>query len=393
MGHTIITHYFSGALYAAGWVLSSAELFGTPSGLARAMGTGLYDFVNLPYQGLVEGPWAFLIGITHGSASLMKHVTAGTVHSVTKFASSVARNFDRLTLDEEHLRRTEEQRRQVPQGLAQGFVQGLTGLGISLLGAVGGIAHHPIKSVMEDGASPRGLAAGVGLGLMGVLTKPISGAADLVALTGQGLLRGAGWSISLNPKRKPIVYHMYSNQNSIIKYNWKFVEAYTKSSLLFMTNATWFIKEGHYEGVALVLTTEALIIVNTTHDISQRVISLSELSGVDNRNDPTLLTLRLSPPHIVVPKDEDECDVEMDPACRARVADYVRATVGILRIPDISSEPSELAISTCPSPTTRNELYNEQTLTFYVNPESRNYFLNILSLANQKHQNYSFPVF
>lgn len=53
----------------------------------------------------------------------MKHITAGTLQSVTKLASSVARNLDRLTLDEEHQRRTEEQRRQRPQGVAQGFLQ------------------------------------------------------------------------------------------------------------------------------------------------------------------------------------------------------------------------------------------------------------------------------
>lgn len=116
-------HYLSGAIFGAGWVVSSLELLGSPGGLARAMGTGLRDFVSLPYRGLVIGPMAFLKGITQGSASLMKHVTAGTLQSVTKLASSVARNLDRLTLDEEHLKRTEEQRRQKPQGLAQGFLQ------------------------------------------------------------------------------------------------------------------------------------------------------------------------------------------------------------------------------------------------------------------------------
>ena len=49
-------------------------------------------------------------------------------------ASSVARNLDRLTLDAEHLERTEELRRVRPQGVAEGLLQGLTGLGISLLG-------------------------------------------------------------------------------------------------------------------------------------------------------------------------------------------------------------------------------------------------------------------
>lgn len=56
------------------------------------------------------------------------------MNSVTKLASSVARNLDRLTLDEEHLQRQEESRRMRPQGMAQGLYQGLTGLGMSLLG-------------------------------------------------------------------------------------------------------------------------------------------------------------------------------------------------------------------------------------------------------------------
>lgn len=123
LGHTLTMHYLSGAIFGAGWVVGSLELLGSPGGLARAMGTGLKDFVSMPWYGLVQGPWAFLKGVTHGSASLMKHITAGTLQSVTKLASSVARNLDRLTLDEEHLRRTEEQRRHKPQGLTQGFLQ------------------------------------------------------------------------------------------------------------------------------------------------------------------------------------------------------------------------------------------------------------------------------
>lgn len=46
----------------------------------------------------------------------------------------MARNLDRLTLDNEHLQRQEESRRTRPQGMAQGLYQGLTGFGMSLLG-------------------------------------------------------------------------------------------------------------------------------------------------------------------------------------------------------------------------------------------------------------------
>ncbi|XP_008197902.1 intermembrane lipid transfer protein VPS13B isoform X1 [Tribolium castaneum] len=373
LGHAMTMHYLSGAIFGAGWVVSSLELLGSPSGLARAMGIGLRDFINLPYRGLIQGPWAFLTGVTHGSASLMKHVTAGTLQSVTKLASSVARNLDRLTLDEEHLRRTEEQRRQKPQGVTQGFMQGLTGLGISLLGAVGGIAHHPLQSIMADGASPRSLAAGVGLGLVGVLTKPLSGAAELVALTGQGLLQGAGWNPLPQPRSDLVKNLNLLDSNSMLKYEWKLLSSLTYKNVLFATEATMF-NDSEFKGIGLVLAPDALIIVNLDDDNVKRIISLGQIQVVASDNDPTYLSFR-----IMKQKCEEECVVEMDPASRARVADYVRSTASLLQLPEVNQH-SVIMDDT-----------NEQ-INCYVNPQNRNYFVCLLTLAKQMNSNYNFPV-
>lgn len=149
-----------------------------------------------------------------------------------------------------------------------------------------------------------------------------------------------------------------------------------------------------YEAVALILTTDALIIVNTDEDVPHRLISLSELSSTDN-NDPTLLALKLSPPMFASLKNnEEDCTVEMDPACRARVADYVRNTVGLLQLPsDFSPEHSEMSISPLLTPSTSIDgNSHEQALTFYVNPQNKNYFLSMLLLAKQQLQDYSFPI-
>lgn len=56
------------------------------------------------------------------------------VTSMTSFASSVSRNMDRLSLDQEHQKRQENSRRLQPDGISSGLKQGLTGLGLSLLG-------------------------------------------------------------------------------------------------------------------------------------------------------------------------------------------------------------------------------------------------------------------
>ena len=150
-------------------------MIGSPTGLTRAVGDGIKDFVGLPYHGLFNGPWAFFTGIVHGSSSLVKHVSAGTLTSVTNFASSVSKNLDRLSLDRDHCHRNEVARRSLPQGLGHGLSNGLSGVGISLLGAIGGIAHHPIKSLVENGPSPTGIVGGLTRGLVGVVTKPLGG--------------------------------------------------------------------------------------------------------------------------------------------------------------------------------------------------------------------------
>ncbi|XP_055848221.1 intermembrane lipid transfer protein VPS13B isoform X2 [Episyrphus balteatus] len=198
-GHTLGMHYLSGALFGAGWVVGSLEMLGSPSGLARSFSMGLKDFVSMPVQGLLRGPWGFVVGVTQGSASLLRNVTAGTVNSVSKLAASVSRNLDRLTLDPEHIQRTEALRRCRPQGFTEGFTQGITGLGISILGAVGGIARHTLEA-----RTTSEVVTGMGKGIVGALTKPISGAAELLALTGQGVLHTVGFN-TMPHQRSPSV--------------------------------------------------------------------------------------------------------------------------------------------------------------------------------------------
>jgi len=383
LGHTLTMHYLSGAIFRAGWMVGSLELLGSPGGFARMLGSGLQDFVSLSYRGIFEGPWGFLVGVTHGSASLMKHVTAGTLSSVTKLAASVARNLDRLTLDQEHLARTEELRRQRPQGITQGLVQGLTGLGISLLGAVGGIAHHPLQSVMSEGASTRGLVTEVGLGLVGAITKPLSGAAELVALTGQGFLHGAGWTSLPEMRQQSTIEYAFSDTSSRLKYSWKVIAGLGAGHhmLLHVTEATYVSPSGSYEAVALVLTTRALFLVDIEEDMTRRVLSLAELSAVEHPSDPTLLCFRF------------QATVEMEAASHSRVVDFVRHSSGMVADIAHDSEQSEVESSLSDSPILSEPPgSSDAPLMFYVNPQSRNYFLSVLTLAKRQNEGRGFAV-
>lgn len=390
LGHALTMHYISGAIFGAGWVVGSFELLGSPSGLARTLGSGLRDFVSLPYNGLIQGPWAFLVGITHGSASLMRHVTAGTLDSVTKLAASVARNLDRLTLDVEHQRRTEELRRQRPQGVTEGFIQGLTGLGISLLGAIGGIAHHPIQSVM-NGATPRSLVAGVGLGLVGVITKPLSGAAELVALTGQGLLHGAGWNPLPEPRRALHTMNKCGVINSVLKYKWKLLQSTTLHGNLIA------ISEAIYDDsrVVLIVTYEAIIMIDINEDVIRKIIAVTEIHNIQT-SDASEIRISLVPAPRPVVQNVEPYEIEMDPVSRARVADYVKNAAGLVQMSPLQSTSNSEDGSGGPSnritPVKLPAMATQPCFVIYVDPNIRTYLYDMLILVKQQNQNNTFKI-
>jgi len=58
----------------------------------------------------------------------------GTLTSITNFASSVSRNMERLSFDVDHIRRSEILRRHKPSHVSEGLKNGLSGLGLSILG-------------------------------------------------------------------------------------------------------------------------------------------------------------------------------------------------------------------------------------------------------------------
>ncbi|XP_055587583.1 intermembrane lipid transfer protein VPS13B [Uranotaenia lowii] len=294
LGNTLGMHYLSGAIFGGGWVIGSLEILGSPSGLARSVTNGLRDFVSLPVQGLFRGPWGFLVGLTHGSTSLVRNITAGTVNSVTKLATSVARNLDRLTLDTEHVQRTDALRRRRPQGMTEGFTQGLTGLGISILGAVGGLAHHPLQA-----RSPIDVVTGVGKGIVGAFTKPISGAAELVALTGQGMLHSVGYNTLPSPKyiQQPI------QRLDPIPYKalWE-PQALCEGRLLFTVQAT-HVNRGLYKLVVVAIYQGTLVLLDADQGQFLEVLGLKTVFPTIDVADSQLVVLRIRPELPPPPQD------------------------------------------------------------------------------------------
>lgn len=162
------------------------------------MSAGVSDLVRMPAaQAQRYGKRYALAGLYSGFESLGTHLLRGSLNTVRALASSVAQNLDRLSCDAEHVARQERARASSPENALDGLLGGLTGLGLSLLSAVAGLADHPMRSVTADVRATRRsmlwqLLVELNRGLLGLLTKPLSGVAELIALTSQGILHSTG---------------------------------------------------------------------------------------------------------------------------------------------------------------------------------------------------------
>ncbi|XP_038664545.1 vacuolar protein sorting-associated protein 13B-like isoform X2 [Scyliorhinus canicula] len=289
--HALAMHYAAGALFRAGWVVGSLEILGSPANLVRSIGNGIADFFRLPYEGLTRGPGAFVSGVSRGTTSFVKHISKGTLTSITNLATSLARNMDRLSLDEEHYNRQEEWRRQLPDNLGEGLRQGLSRLGISLLGAIAGIVDQPMQNFQKTvevsaGRKAKDVISGVGKGIVGVFTKPIGGAAELVSQTGYGILHGAGLSQLPKQRFHPTEQRADQAPNSHVKYVWKMLQSLGRPEVFMALDVVIVSNSGQEYDGCLLLTSEVLFVVSVSEDTQQQAFPVTEIEcSLDPKRD------------------------------------------------------------------------------------------------------------
>ncbi|XP_041963297.1 vacuolar protein sorting-associated protein 13B-like [Alosa sapidissima] len=328
--HALAMHYAAGALFRAGWVVGSLEILGSPASLVRSIGNGIADFFRLPYEGLTRGPGAFVSGVSRGTTSFVKHISKGTLTSITNLATSLARNMDRLSLDEEHYTRQEEWRRQLPESLGDGLRQGLSRLGISLLGAIAGIVDQPMQNFQRTwemqssaGSKAKGVISGVGKGIVGVFTKPIGGAAELVSQTGYGILHGAGlWEL---PKQLylPAEEQAAQASNSHLKYVWKLLQSLGRPEVHMALQVGLVSSSGQEHAGCLLLTADVLFVVSLCEDTQQQAFPITEVTCQQEPSQPGELTLTLQQTRVSSDNETDGGRERLSEQQYRRLVEYV----------------------------------------------------------------------
>ncbi|XP_034729846.1 vacuolar protein sorting-associated protein 13B-like isoform X2 [Etheostoma cragini] len=383
--HALAMHYAAGALFRAGWVVGSLEILGSPASLVRSIGNGVSDFFRLPYEGLTRGPGAFVSGVSRGTTSFVKHISKGTLTSITNLATSLARNMDRLSLDEEHYNRQEEWRRQLPESLGDGLRQGLSRLGISLLGAIAGIVDQPMQNFQRNwdmqssaGSQAKGVIAGVGKGIVGVFTKPIGGAAELVSQTGYGILHGAGlWQ---HPKQLHLPTEEKSAQapNSHLKYVWKMLQSLGRPELHMALEVTIVSGSGQQHAGCLLLTSEVLFVVSLSEDTQQQAFPITEVECQQEPGQQGQLTLSLQQQTVASDTEGDGVREHLSEQQYRRLVDYVMRASQFLS-PSAASLQLQLPVVLAEPPPSVTKSYH-----YLVDPAFAKVFVSKFTMIKNK---------
>lgn len=101
-----------------------------------------------------------------------------------------------LSFDTRHQESRRSYKRNKPQNVQEGVMQGGKGFVRGFVSGISGIVTKPIEGAKNDGAE--GFLKGIGKGIAGVFTKPVGGVVDLASSTLAGIKGGIKGSSFVN---------------------------------------------------------------------------------------------------------------------------------------------------------------------------------------------------
>jgi hypothetical protein len=179
-------HYIFQGILQIYALIGSADILGNPLGLVNNLGTGVKDFFYEPAAGLVKSPQDFVVGLSKGTASLVKNSVYGTFNAASKLTGTISSGIAALSMDSDYINaRNTRNRKEVVTHVGTGLYYGTKQLGKGILEGFSGVITAPALGAYNNGLT--GFVEGVGKGLIGVAIKPTAGILDLAAKTTAGI--------------------------------------------------------------------------------------------------------------------------------------------------------------------------------------------------------------
>ena len=141
-----------------------------------------------------------------------------------------------------------------------------------------------------------------------MVTKPLGGAAELVAQTGQGLLHGTGWHSDTKNRSTALPEPICSFSSSELKYIWKMqTSQQDNTNVLFTAEVTKIVTKSkaqkeEYDGgreintdqmiaSSLLLTPDMIHVIKIEEDAQECAYTLEEVDIIYDDSDPTTFLL------------------------------------------------------------------------------------------------------
>ena len=166
-------------------LVASLDVLGDPLHTLQDLGAGISSFFYEPARALVLNPSDFGGGIARGTSALVGGVASGVTGAGSKMTGVLGKGMAALSMDEVYQQDREKASQRAKRSAASGVTEGLAHFGRSLFDATTGLVAQPIAQGRDGGFG--GLMKGVGMGLVGLIAKPVSGAADLIGFTLRGI--------------------------------------------------------------------------------------------------------------------------------------------------------------------------------------------------------------
>lgn len=237
----------------------------------------------------------------------------------------------------------------------------------------------------REGGKAKGVISGVGKGIMGVFTKPIGGAAELVSQTGYGILHGAGLSQLPKQRYQPGDLHADQAPNSHAKYVWKMLQSLGRPEVHMTLDVVLVRGSGQEHEGCLLLTSEVLFVVSVSEDTQQQAFPVTEIDCAQDSKQSNLLIVQLKQPRVA-------CDVEVD-GTRERLSEqqYNRLVDYITKTSCHLAPSCSFVQTPCPVVAVEPLPSTVKTYHYMVDPPFAQVFISKFTMVKNKALRKGFP--
>lgn len=182
LAKTLQEHYLNSFMRQVYKIVGSLDLVGNPIGLVSSLGNGVRDFFFEPAHALITNPTEIRKigrGVMKGTMSLVTNVSGGTIITLSTFTRAAGRVVARMSGGDSAFIKRREDLMKRPKSAFDAVTRPIKDIENGIYGGLIGLIKVPYNGAKRNGVY--GFAAGVPMGLLGVVAKPVVGVLDAVS--------------------------------------------------------------------------------------------------------------------------------------------------------------------------------------------------------------------